>query len=139
MTLADIPSIREYSLDVLILIGKVLVATSPLGTMAITLPFKLFPFTVVLTYHQFAANHAKQSTSLKVRFEDFENQLIQLYNAGFSLVRFEDWLAGNIVVPPGRRPLILSLDEIDNEALEGLLNRSAASWVAVVAVVVLFD
>jgi AmpE protein len=27
----------------------------------------------------------------------------------------------------------------DNEALEGLLNRSAASWVAVVAVVVLFD
>ena len=29
------------------------------------------PFTVVLTYHQFAANHAKKSTALKVRFEDF--------------------------------------------------------------------
>lgn len=70
------------------------------------------PTTVVLTYHQFAANHAKQSTSLKVRFEDFENQLIQLYNAGFSLVSLEDWLAGKIIVPPGRRPLVLSLDDL---------------------------
>lgn len=70
------------------------------------------PFTVVLTYHQFAANHAKQSKALKVRFEDFESQLIQLYNAGFSLVTLEDWLAGEIVVPPGRRPLILSLDDL---------------------------
>jgi hypothetical protein len=67
---------------------------------------------VVLTYHQFAANHAKQSTSLKVRFEDFESQLVQLYNAGFSLISLEDWLDGNIVVPPGRRPLILSLDDL---------------------------
>ncbi len=70
------------------------------------------PFTVVLTYHQFADNSADQSKSLKVRFEDFESQLNQLYNAGFSLVPLEDWLAGNIVVPVGRRPLILSLDDL---------------------------
>ncbi|MFN2145635.1 MAG: hypothetical protein ACK2T7_09810 [Anaerolineales bacterium] len=70
------------------------------------------PFTVVLTYHQFADNSAKQSKSLKVRFEDFESELEQLYNAGFSLVSLEDWLQGKIVVPPGRRPLILSLDDL---------------------------
>ncbi|MBN2045881.1 MAG: hypothetical protein JW757_12730 [Anaerolineales bacterium] len=70
------------------------------------------PFTVVLTYHQFAANHAKRSTALKVRFEDFEHQLNQLYEAGFSLVTLEDWLEGKIVVPAGRRPLILSLDDL---------------------------
>jgi len=86
------------------------------------------PFTVVLTYHQFAANHAKQSTGLKVRFEDFEHQLNQLYDAGFSLVTLEDWMSGKIVVPPGRRPLILSLDDLyfnnqirlDHETMEPL-------------------
>jgi hypothetical protein len=41
MTLADIPSIRAYLLEVLIVIGNVRAATSPLGTMAITLPMKL--------------------------------------------------------------------------------------------------
>jgi hypothetical protein len=70
------------------------------------------PFTVVLTYHQFAANHAERSTALKVRFEDFEAQLNQLYDAGFSLVTLEDWMAGQIVIPEGRRPLILSLDDL---------------------------
>jgi hypothetical protein len=65
-----------------------------------------------MTYHQFAANHAARSTGLKVRFEDFETQLHQMYNAGFSLVTLEDWLAGNIVVPEGRRPLVLSMDDL---------------------------
>jgi hypothetical protein len=44
------------------------------------------PYIVILTYHQFADNIAKQSTGLKVRFEDFEYQLNQIYDAGFSLV-----------------------------------------------------
>jgi len=70
------------------------------------------PYIVILTYHQFAANIAKQSTGLKVRFEDFEYQLNQIYDAGFSLVPLEDWLAGKMVVPEGRRPLILSLDDL---------------------------
>ncbi len=86
------------------------------------------PFTAVLTYHQFAANHAKQSTGLKVRFEDFEHQLNQLYDAGFTLVTLEDWMSGQIIVPPGRRPLILSLDDLyfnnqirlDHETMEPL-------------------
>ena len=56
------------------------------------------PFTALLTYHQFAANHAKQSTGLKVRFEDFEHQLNQLYDAGFILVTLEDWMSGQIIV-----------------------------------------
>jgi hypothetical protein len=70
------------------------------------------PYIVILTYHQFAADIAKQSTGLKVRFEDFEHQLNQIYQAGFSLVPLEDWLAGKMVVPEGRRPLILSLDDL---------------------------
>ena len=70
------------------------------------------PYIVILTYHQFADDIAKQSTGLKVRFEDFEHQLNQIYDAGFSLVGLDDWLAGRMVVPEGRRPLILSLDDL---------------------------
>ena len=70
------------------------------------------PFAPILTYHQFAANHAKKSTGLKVRFEDFEIQLNQLYDAGFSLISLEDWMAGNLVVPAGRRPLVFSMDDL---------------------------
>jgi hypothetical protein len=70
------------------------------------------PYIVILTYHQFAANIAKHSTGLKVRFEDFEHQLNQIYDAGFSMVPMEDWLSGKLIVPEGRRPLILSLDDL---------------------------
>jgi hypothetical protein len=65
-----------------------------------------------MTYHQFAENHAERSSALKVRFEDFEHQLNQMYDAGFSLISLEDWMAGNMVVPEGRRPLILSMDDL---------------------------
>jgi hypothetical protein len=70
------------------------------------------PWVSILTYHQFAGNHAERSTGLKVRFEDFEAQLNMLYDAGFSLIRLEDWMEGNMVVPEGRRPLILSMDDL---------------------------
>jgi hypothetical protein len=70
------------------------------------------PYISIMTYHQFAADHAAQSTALKVRFEDFERQLNQLYQAGFSLITLEDWLAGNIVVPEGRRPMMLAMDDL---------------------------
>lgn len=69
------------------------------------------PYTVNMTYHQFAANTAERSTGLKVRMADFEFQLNQLYDAGFSLISLEDWMAGNIVVPEGRRPLLMSIDD----------------------------
>jgi len=70
------------------------------------------PSTVILTYHQFASNKAEKSTGLKVRLADFEQQLGMLYDAGFSLVTLEDWMAGKIRVPEGRRPLILSMDDV---------------------------
>ena len=70
------------------------------------------PYVSIMTYHQFAANHAEHSKALKVRFEDFEDQLNRMYEAGFSLITLDDWMAGNMVVPEGRRPLILSMDDL---------------------------
>jgi len=70
------------------------------------------PFTVILTYHQFAENIAGSSSSVKVRFEDYANQLQDLYDSGYSLVSLDDWMKGNMVIPEGRRPLIFSMDDL---------------------------
>ena len=70
------------------------------------------PFAVVLTYHQFAENHAPSSNSVKVRYEDWGIQLQALYDAGYSLVSLEDWMKGKVIVPEGRRPLIFSMDDL---------------------------
>jgi hypothetical protein len=70
------------------------------------------PFVVVLTYHQFAENHAPSSNSVKVRYDDWGIQLRALYDAGYSLISLEDWMEGNMVIPEGRRPLIFSMDDL---------------------------
>ena len=70
------------------------------------------PIVPVLTYHQFTADTAKYSTATKTRFSDFRAELQDLYDSGYSLVSFEEWLSGNISVPSGRRPLILTMDDL---------------------------
>jgi len=70
------------------------------------------PSVVVLAYHQFAENYSPASSKVKIRFEDFGNQLQALYDSGYSLVSLEDWMKGNIVIPEGRRPLIFSMDDL---------------------------
>jgi hypothetical protein len=65
-----------------------------------------------LLWHQFAANHAKRSTYMKTRLEDFARQLDALNQAGFTLINLEDWLNGDVDVPPGRRPLAITLDDL---------------------------
>lgn len=70
------------------------------------------PYVSIMTYHQFAANHAERSKALKVRFEDFEIQLNRMYDAGFSLISLDDWMSGNMVVPEGRRPLVFTMDDL---------------------------
>ena len=83
-------------------------------------PGKLITATVWLTkpqvpiviYHQFAPDYAASSINTKVRFADFKQELEDLYASGYSLVSFEKWIAGDMEVPPGRHPLILSMDDL---------------------------
>jgi hypothetical protein len=70
------------------------------------------PDVPILLYHQFAADIAPASTSLKVRFSDFRQELEDLYASGYSLVSFEKWVAGGLEIPPGRHPLIFSMDDL---------------------------
>jgi peptidoglycan/xylan/chitin deacetylase (PgdA/CDA1 family) len=70
------------------------------------------PRVPAITYHQFAADHAEASTANKVRYADFRNQLQSLYDSGYSLISLQDWLAGNLAAPLGRRPLIFTMDDL---------------------------
>ena len=65
----------------------------------------------ILLYHHFVRNSIPESTTTKTRLADFEDQLQKLYDAGFSLVSLQSWLDGTFMVPEGRKPLILTLDD----------------------------
>jgi len=66
----------------------------------------------ILTYHQFAPDNADVSTALKMRLSDFRLQMQSLYDNGYALVSLEKWLNGDLVTPPGRRPLVISMDDL---------------------------
>lgn len=67
----------------------------------------------ILIYHRFVADHTLEaSNSTKMRYSDFSSQLQSLYDNGFSLVSLQDWMDGDFVVPVGRKPLILTIDDL---------------------------
>ena len=70
------------------------------------------PRVPMLAYHQLAPDISEYSTGHKVRVSDLRAQLESLDEAGFTLVAVEDWINGDIVVPPGRKPLIISMDDL---------------------------
>jgi hypothetical protein len=47
-----------------------------------------------------------------VRVSDLRAQLESLNDAGFVLVAVKDWINGDISVPAGRKPLIISMDDL---------------------------
>ncbi len=86
---------------------------TPIPTTSLTaLVWTSDPKVPILTYHQFADDIAKRSSPVKVRKSDFRAELESLYAAGYSLVSLREWLDGQWIVPAGRRPLILSMDDL---------------------------
>jgi hypothetical protein len=74
--------------------------------------FRDDPVVPIITFHQFAPDYAEYSTNTKTRFSDFQHQLQTLYENDYTLISFEDWLAGDMTVLPGKRPLIFSMDDL---------------------------
>lgn len=66
----------------------------------------------VILYHRFLPVGSSESSRTKMRLDEFQQQIESLYEAGYSLVSIEKWLAGDISLPVGRRPLILSMDDL---------------------------
>lgn len=70
------------------------------------------PLVPILTYHRFYPDRYATSTATKTRLKDFKAYLQTLYDSGYSLVALGDWLAGDLRVPAGRKPLILTIDDL---------------------------
>jgi hypothetical protein len=70
------------------------------------------PRAPVLMYHRFNPQPGARSYRYTTSLADFDQQLHALYEAGFSLVSLSDWLRGNIHLQAGRRPLIITIDDL---------------------------
>lgn len=70
------------------------------------------PQVPILMYHRFDPRPGSYSSRYTTSLTDFDNHLRALYDAGFSLVSLSDWLRGDIRLQDGRRPLIISIDDL---------------------------
>lgn len=70
------------------------------------------PQVPILMYHRFNPGVGASSTRYKISLTDFSEHLSSLYEAGFSLVSLDDWLRGEIHIPEGRKPLIVTIDDL---------------------------
>jgi hypothetical protein len=68
------------------------------------------PVTPILLYHRFKDN--KPSTPNIISRVDFLEELEMLYENGFVTISLERWVAGDLRVPEGKRPLVLSMDDL---------------------------
>lgn len=68
------------------------------------------PIVPVLAYHQFQGGGISGATHL--RLDDFKKELESLYQAGFVMIPLGRWLAGDLRVPAGKRPLIFTMDDL---------------------------
>ena len=70
------------------------------------------PQVPILVYHRFYPDSFKSLPPTKIRISDFKVHLQALYDNGYSLVSLESWLKGDMRVPAGRRPLVITIDDL---------------------------
>ena len=68
------------------------------------------PVAPILLYHNFKTN--RPSTLNIVSRLDFQEELEKLYASDYVTVSLEKWLAGDLRVPEGKRPLVMSMDDV---------------------------
>lgn len=65
----------------------------------------------ILIYHQFFPDQYGPTDATKMQLSEFKNELQTFYDSGFSLVSLKSWIDGTFVVPAGRKPLVLTIDD----------------------------
>lgn len=70
------------------------------------------PRAPVLMYHRFDPRAGAFSSRYVTSLTDFDQHLYALHEAGFSLVSLNSWLRGVIHLQEGRRPLIITIDDL---------------------------
>ncbi len=66
----------------------------------------------ILIYHRFFPDHFGPNTAVKMQLSEFSRELQAFYDSGFSLISLKSWIDGSFIVPPGRKPLILTIDDV---------------------------
>ncbi len=90
----------------------------------------------ILIYHYFGRDNEEDIPTTWTRFKDFENHLQQLYDNGFSLVPLSSWIDGSFIVPEGRKPLVLTIDDfwrsdqiyVDDDGTPSLYSGIGILW-----------
>ena len=88
-------------------------ATTPAEPVQLTATvWEDLPKVPILMYHRFNPNPGVYVNNYTTNLADFDWHLRALYEAGFSLISLNDWLQGNIQLQEGRRPLIITMDDL---------------------------
>lgn len=66
----------------------------------------------ILIYHRFIPDYIGPTTPMKMQLSEYKNELQTLYDNGFVLVSLYEWINGTSYVPPGKRPVILTIDDV---------------------------
>jgi hypothetical protein len=69
------------------------------------------PVIPILNYHRFTPNLWDETSGMVRYIGDLKNDLQVFYDSGYALISLDNLLSGNIRVPAGRRPLILTIDD----------------------------
>jgi peptidoglycan/xylan/chitin deacetylase (PgdA/CDA1 family) len=70
------------------------------------------PLVPILLYHRYIPFDKTNDSRMKMQLGIFRQQMEQLYAAGFVQVSLEDWLNGKLEVPAGKRPVIITFDDL---------------------------
>lgn len=65
----------------------------------------------IINFHGFTPRRYDEETGTVMYLWNFQSIIKRLYDAGYSLISIRDYLDGRIVVPEGRKPLVLSVDD----------------------------
>lgn len=65
----------------------------------------------ILIYHQFFPDAYGPTDATRMQLSEFQNELQTFYEEGFSLISLKSWIDGTFVVPAGRKPLVLTIDD----------------------------
>ena len=107
---ADTDQVSQIQLEAAITSGSLESESEPVHLKASY--WREIPQVPVLMYHRFNPQPGGSSYAYTTSLADFEGHLNALYDAGFSLVSLSDWLKGDINLPKGKRPLILTIDDL---------------------------
>lgn len=69
------------------------------------------PVIPILNYHRFTPNFWDETSGMVRYLGDLQADLQSFYDSGYTLISLDDLLNGNIHVPEGRCPLILTIDD----------------------------